>query len=171
MPSGVYIKTEEHRKNIGISNTGKKRTLEQNKKNGDIHRGLKRTKEQNEKQRQYMLKNPVRYWLGKKNPFITGDKNPNYNEFTPENERIRHSRNMRSLKKVCLERDNFKCAKYGTSGGELIMHHINNFADFPELRLSLDNVITLSKKAHDEFHKKYGRRNNTKEQLEEFLFK
>ena len=32
-----------------------------------------------------------------------------------------------------------------------------------------DNGITLSKKAHKEFHAKYGKTNNTKEQLQEFL--
>ena len=31
------------------------------------------------------------------------------------------------------------------------------------------NGITLNDKAHKEFHKKYGNKNNTKEQLEEFL--
>jgi hypothetical protein len=45
----------------------------------------------------------------------------------------------------------------------------NNFAEFPELRTSIENGITLSEKAHKEFHKKYGFRNNTKEQLQEFL--
>ena len=59
--------------------------------------------------------------------------------------------------------------KTGISGGELVVHHINNFADFPELRTAIDNGITLSKKAHQDFHKIYGVRNNTKEQLEEFL--
>jgi len=33
----------------------------------------------------------------------------------------------------------------------------------------IDNGITLSEKAHREFHKKYGIKNNTNEQLEEFL--
>ena len=36
-------------------------------------------------------------------------------------------------------------------------------------RTAIENGITLSLKAHREFHKKYGFRNNTKEQLEEFL--
>lgn len=59
--------------------------------------------------------------------------------------------------------------KKGKPSGKLEVHHINNFAEFSELRFALDNGITLSEKAHDEFHKIYGIKNNTKGQLEEFL--
>lgn len=66
-------------------------------------------------------------------------------------------------------RDNYTCQATGQWGGRLVVHHINNFADFPELRMSISNGITLSDSSHREFHKKYGRRNNTREQLQEFL--
>ena len=59
--------------------------------------------------------------------------------------------------------------KSGIKGGNLQAHHINNFSDFPELRTSIENGITLSNKAHIEFHKKYGKKNNTEKQLLEFL--
>lgn len=72
-------------------------------------------------------------------------------------------------RKSVFERDNFTCQKYGIRGGILHPHHINNFAEKEELRFAIDNGITLSEKAHKEFHKKYGYRNNTREQLEEFL--
>lgn len=88
---------------------------------------------------------------------------------TTENMRIRSGSEMFFWRRSCLERDNFTCQKTGQRGGKLEVHHINNFADFPELRFAIDNGITLSKEAHKEFHKKYGRKNNTKEQLEEFL--
>lgn len=87
----------------------------------------------------------------------------------PENERIRKGIEIRLWKKAVFERDNFTCAKCGQSGGELKVHHINNFADFPELRTSLENGIVLCKNCHNKFHKQFGRKNNTKEQLEEFL--
>jgi len=51
----------------------------------------------------------------------------------------------------------------------LAYHHVTLEADFPELRFVVDNGITLSAKAHKEFHKKYGKIKNTKEQLKEFL--
>ncbi len=71
-------------------------------------------------------------------------------------------------KKVFIK-DNFTCQKYGIIGGKLVAHHINNFAQFPELRMNVNNGITLSYKAHKEFHDKYGRKNNTKKQLMEFI--
>lgn len=88
---------------------------------------------------------------------------------TTENNKIRTSREMKLWKKSVFERDNFTCQKYNIRGGRIVAHHINNFADFPELRVAIDNGITLSQKAHKEFHKKYGIKNNTREQLMEFL--
>ncbi len=72
-------------------------------------------------------------------------------------------------RKACMERDNFTCKKYWIHWWKLEVHHVNNYKDFPELRTSISNWITLSKQAHKEFHKKYWKRNNTKKQIEEFL--
>jgi len=90
---------------------------------------------------------------------------------TPLNKCIRRSGEYTLWRKVIFERDNFTCQKYKIRRGKLHPHHINNFADFPELRFAIDNGITLSEKAHKEFHQIYGNRNNTKEQLLEFLNK
>jgi len=87
----------------------------------------------------------------------------------PENERIRKSSEYTLWRKSVFARDNWTCQKYGVRGGFLVAHHINNFADFAELRLAIDNGITLCKQAHDEFHKIYGKHYNTRAQLEEFL--
>ncbi len=78
---------------------------------------------------------------------------------------------MKLWRKVIFERDNFTCQKTGIKGGKLHPHHINNFADFSELRTSIENEITLSQKSHKEFHKIYGNKNNTRSQLKEFLNK
>lgn len=88
---------------------------------------------------------------------------------SPEKIKLRQSTDGQLWRKSIFIRDDFTCQKYGVRGGKLIAHHINNFEDYPEVRFALDNGITLSEKAHKEFHKKYGRRNNTREQLMEFL--
>jgi len=102
--------------------------------------------------------------------FSVGTNNSHWRGgITPQNSKTRNRLDYTMWRKAILERDNFTCQKYKIRGGDLVVHHINNFAEFPELRFSIDNGITLSKKAHNEFHKIYGKRNNTREQLEEFL--
>ena len=88
---------------------------------------------------------------------------------TPKNKKIRVSIEYRLWREAVFARDNWTCQKTEQRGGKLVAHHIQNFADFPELRFAIDNGITLSKKAHKEFHKIYGVDNNNKGQLEEFL--
>jgi len=89
---------------------------------------------------------------------------------TPINQKIRTNIEFRLWREAVFARDNWTCQKYKIRGSiKLHPHHIQNFAQYPELRFAIDNGIALSEKAHREFHKKYGRKNNTKEQLKEFL--
>ena len=88
---------------------------------------------------------------------------------TPKNKIIRGSAKCLSWRNEVFERDNFTCQKTGVESGKLNAHHIQNFSEFPELRFKVENGITLSEKAHREFHKTYGKKKNTKEQLKEFL--
>lgn len=101
--------------------------------------------------------------FGKDNPNWKGDKC-----ITPENKRIRMSIDFRLWREAVFARDNWTCQKTGIRGGILHPHHIKDFSNYPELRFAIDNGITLSEKAHREFHKKYGY-NNNREQLTEFL--
>ncbi len=82
---------------------------------------------------------------------------------------IRRSLEIRIWRESIFRRDNYTCQKYKKRGGVIHAHHIQNFAQYPNLRFNIDNGITLSRKAHKEFHDKYGRKNNTKKQLMEFL--
>lgn len=101
-----------------------------------------------------------------------GEKHPNWKGgINPLNDTIRKSLEVKSWKRNCMERDNFICQKTGQQGGKLVIHHINNFSSFPELRTSLGNGVTLSVEAHKEFHSLYGQRNNNQEQLALFLNK
>lgn len=99
-----------------------------------------------------------------------GSRNPCWRGgVTPESAIIRGGIEYRLWREAVFARDSFTCQKYGTVGGKLRSHHIQNFAQYPELRFAINNGITLSEKAHREFHHKYGIRNNTREQIEEFI--
>jgi hypothetical protein len=101
---------------------------------------------------------------------MMGDKSPGWRGGkTSEAMIIRSSSEYELWRMAIFERDNFTCQKYGIRGGRLVAHHINNFAERKDLRLAIDNGITLSRQAHEEFHKIYGKSHNTKEQLNEFL--
>jgi 5-methylcytosine-specific restriction endonuclease McrA len=69
------------------------------------------------------------------------------------------------------ERDNYTCQICGRRGGRLAAHHVFNYADHKELGLVVDNGVTMCGEkggCHRQFHKAYGKRNTTREQLEEF---
>lgn len=71
-------------------------------------------------------------------------------------------------------RDHYTCCKCGCRNGngkqiKLHAHHIYNWKDNEDSRYDIDNGITLCVDCHMKFHSKYGKRNNTPEQLYEFL--
>lgn len=137
------------------------------------------------------------FWLGKKRPEIRGwlypayikslkkvkkrvsetnknaigDKAKNWKGgITPINNKIRGSLEYKLWSDSVWNRDNNCCQKCGENRlRNLVAHHIKNFAQFLELRFAIDNGITFCRNCHKEFHKKYGNKNNTQEQLKEFL--
>lgn len=155
-----------------------KNFIEMQKKGWEENKGRKVSKETRKKLREASVRRKEKYGFinspearQKLSESMQGNNNGYKGDkcITPENIRIRQSIDYRLWREAVFVRDNFTCQKYGTKGGILRAHHIKNFADFPELRFAIDNGITLSKKAHKEFHKRYGIKNNTREQLEEFL--
>ena len=130
--------------------------------NGVSYKGFKPSEEHR--------KNLSKALKGKPKPWMKGENHPNWKgEESSENHRIRGSIEMNLWREAVFARDNWTCQKYKIKGGKLVAHHIRNFAKIIELRTSIENGITLSDKAHREFHKKYGFKNNSREQLEEFL--
>lgn len=147
--------TKKHRKKISESKKGENNALFGTHPSKETL--LKRSK---------ALKGKKAWNKGKKCPQLA----TNYQGgISTENELVRHSIEFRLWREAVFARDNWICQKTRIRGGKLHPHHIQNFAQYPELRFAIDNGVTLSKKAHREFHKKYGQSNNTKKQLEEFL--
>ena len=67
------------------------------------------------------------------------------------------------------ERDGFKCRRCGGSSVKLASHHMCNRAQYPELAFDVNNGITFCASCHWEFHQRYGKFKNSREQVEEFL--
>lgn len=147
------------------------------KNNAKFWSGKKRSPETIEKIKQAKLKNPTKYWLGKKGirmsmatEFKKGVRPWNWKGGLSSKDHIaRSSLENKLWREAVFARDGYTCQKYGIKGCKLNPHHIRNFSDYPGLRFAINNGITLSENAHKEFHKKYGRKNNTREQLLEFL--
>lgn len=70
------------------------------------------------------------------------------NGVSTENQKIRHSREMRLWREAVFERDNFVCIWCGQIGGKLEADHIKPFSLFPELRFAIDNGRTLCRECH-----------------------
>lgn len=74
---------------------------------------------------------------------------------------------MAKWRALCRLRDNNSCIV--CNGSSLLhVHHLNNWIDFPDLRLSVDNGITICEGHHIDFHTKYGK-SVVKAQFEEYL--
>ena len=111
---------------------------------------------------------------GDKNPMYgkCGSLHPNYNPNLTDEDRTvkRHTLEDKAFRLSVFERDNFTCQKCGDNrGGNLEAHHILNHWKHKNLRYDVDNGITLCKKCHIEFHKKFGYKENNFEQMVTWL--
>jgi len=187
MPKGIYKRTpkilaklkDNFGKEVGFSYwKGKERSDDTKKKIQQYRIGRKASEETKEKMRLARI--------GKSSPFkgkkhsketkisisekLQGAKSHTWKGgVTSENERIRHSVNIKLWRILVYERDDYTCRKCGQKGGDLVAHHIKNFSDFKDLRCDTNNGITFCKKCHQLFHKKYTKLNNTREQLNEYM--
>jgi len=165
LPTEKQLKYWESLKGKPAHNKGKKGQVPWNK-------GLKNwMPEESLKRRIEKIKGKVPYNKGIKSN-ICKEKHWNWKGgINPTNDTIRKSLEYKLWNDAVFARDGYICQKTGTKGGKLHSHHILNFSSHPELRFAINNGITLSEKSHKEFHKIYGNKNNTREQLLEFLGK
>ncbi|MEK6882256.1 MAG: NUMOD3 domain-containing DNA-binding protein [Nanoarchaeota archaeon] len=153
--------SEETKKKISISligkNLGKKASEETKRKLSKSHKGKHNSPNTEFKKGQPGLK-------GKDSPSWKGG-------VSPVEKIIRGSIEYRLWRESVFARDNWTCQKCKIKGSCLHPHHIRNFAEAVELRFAIDNGITLCKKCHQEFHKKYSNYNNNLNQVKEFINK
>ena len=104
----------------------------------------------------------------------SGKNNPNYNPNLTNEDREemykkrKGDQDFKKWSKQVKERDNFTCDICGQKHGGLVSHHLNAWRDYKEQRYDLENGVCLCESCHKEFHKLYGKGDNTKEQYIEF---
>ena len=76
-----------------------------------------------------------------------GEKNHNWAGGVSD-ERNELRRELREWSRDVLMRDNFTCVMCHSVGTRLEAHHIKKFSDYPELRLDINNGVTLCIPCH-----------------------
>lgn len=156
MPSGVYVRTEEHKRNLGNAHRGYKFTKEQKERLSLSHMGQPgywtgkhRSKETLKKMtgsfkeghtpwnKGLTKRNDVRIEnYGKK---IRGENHPNWGGGRDSfKRRIRFSFKYRQWRSDVFTRDEFICQECGHRGGKLNAHHIEQVC----LILELNDIKT-----------------------------
>jgi hypothetical protein len=130
MPTGVYVRTEEH---LRIHREALGRP-EVRKKMSESHKGYKQTEEQ--KMKQSLARR------GENNPAYIKDRSL-LKRFNDDAKDRRSSAYVTWRKEVWL-RDKFTCKLANPDcSGRIEAHHILSWRDYPELRYQTNNGITL----------------------------
>ena len=93
---------------------------------------------------------------------------------TTEQHMARNNTYYKEWVRNIFQRDNYTCQCCGKRGGNLNAHHLYNFAEYEDLRYDVENGITFCEECHllgypDSFHTIYGEKNNTPEQVYDFI--
>lgn len=151
-PSKLGVKmSDETKRKIGaanaIANKGKKphpKTTEGLEKLRVFNTGRKMSIESRRKSSESKLKNPIRYWEGKRRESMTGKNNWNWNNGSSY---VGYSIDWtRTLKRSIRERDNYLCKVCGELQGDIAhdVHHI----DYDKANCDPKNLITLCHRCH-----------------------
>jgi len=189
--------TEDHKRKIGEAQIGEKNhrfgkspwnkgkhpfSKETKEKIGKFHignsyrKGGHHTKETKELLRKYRLgtklakKTRIKMSKTAKLNIFLGKCHLWKGGITEVNLAIRKGIDFKLWREAVFKRDNYTCQRCSSNkSGTLNPHHIKNFSKYVKLRFVISNGITLCKKCHNEFHKRYSVKNNTKKQIEKFL--
>jgi len=197
MPKGVYDhykirgrpKTIEHRLKISGENNPAKKPKNRKKIKEGVLRAYREGKkmgflkgDENIAKKPEIGKKISEKLKGRKSEWVSklpqnqpghwkGEKNPKWKDgVSPLNNLIRASSQYKLWENSVLNRDNSTCQRCEEKRiSKLTVHHVLNFAQYPELRFAIDNGIIFCRECHKEFHKIYGKKNNNLEQINEFI--
>lgn len=101
--------------------------------------------------------------------FIRSEENPKRSLTKEERETQRKAPEYAKWRTEVFIRDEYTCAICGQHRGSLQAHHLDGFHWCEEGRYDLNNGVTLCNPCHKDFHKAYGKINNTRAQFNEWL--
>lgn len=151
-----FFHSPEARAKMRLSHRGKQLSTEHKLKIGLGNKG-KRLSEKTKEKMSIYAKNRTSEHIAK----LSGSGNGSWKGgIIPASRKIRNSLKYANWRLLVFERDEFLCQMPDCDKTErsLDSHHIKKFSIFPDLRLDLNNGITLCKKCH----------NKTKNKEEEF---
>ena len=133
MPKGVYERTEKHKAALkGISH----------KMPDYWYEGLKTRKKGGSK------KGQIPWNTGKKRPEISGELHHNWKGGITAKNKLEREKFRLTIQPLVFKRDNYTCQFCEQYGGYLQVDHLKSWADYPELRFSLNNCQTLCMACH-----------------------
>jgi 5-methylcytosine-specific restriction endonuclease McrA len=109
-----------------------------------------------------------------RNKLNVGEASPKWkgdSKISPQNE-LDRAILKKQINPLIRERDGYTCQKCNQCSGYLEVHHIFDFATYPDLKFEPYNLLTLCKTCHEDFHKIYPKKlTNTLDDLEKFTNK
>jgi len=150
---GEYTLSDKHKKHIAEGIKGNEKIKITQFKKGHKWKETEKEKRINTIKREKSLS-------GKRNGMYgrNGKLNPNWKGGTSYwRKKYYNSIPYKEWQKAVFKRDDYKCQICGDTKKEkkiLHAHHIKSFAKYPELRLELDNGITLCNICHTKVHSK-----------------
>lgn len=101
----------------------------------------------------------------------SGPLHPGYNPALTDEDRVRQRPKALSdpWRLAVFIRDRFECQSCGALSRKIEAHHVESYASNPQLRWEIGNGITFCRDCHIAFHKRFGKKNNTRSQLAEFI--
>lgn len=80
---------------------------------------------------------------------------------TPENHRLRNTPEYKEWRDAVYRRDRWTCQECGAKKS-IVAHHIKTFNEYPELRHSVPNGVTLCRSCHKKEHLEIGKKTRFK---------